>query len=123
MICHQHIRVDRTVRPAGTCLQHAQVNQVVAIRKKARVAIVTALNNMQGYPGDYKSRAPCHDDSKSWTGRLYRTRLRGYDAASIELTAHSYRMAVAKARVFRSRAVITIEEQLAEATVPKWWSV
>jgi hypothetical protein len=51
MIGHEHVRVNRTVKPTGMFRDEIQVQRVVTIRKETRRPVVSSLNEMNRAAG------------------------------------------------------------------------
>jgi len=53
MIGHEHIGVNGTPVSGGGLLERVEVDQVIAIAEEYRLAVIPALDDMQGLPGHH----------------------------------------------------------------------
>jgi hypothetical protein len=60
MVGHQHVSMHVTAAGPGGLEQPIDKTRAVEVRKEASVAIITALNNMQGNPWQYEASRPGH---------------------------------------------------------------
>jgi hypothetical protein len=85
VVGHQHVGVDVTGGTVRVTLQERQIHQVVGLTGKAKVAIVSTLDEMKWYGGEYQTWMSCHGRGSSLKeARPYRKGANGSAIASIE---------------------------------------
>jgi putative methionine-R-sulfoxide reductase with GAF domain len=63
MVCHQAVRMQRTVVLQGQLANVRQVDEVITIGPETRGAIVTPLNDVDRYAGEHQAQGSGHSNT------------------------------------------------------------